>query len=76
MRVVWRRPGAARVHERRRLRLDGGGELLDRRPRRGRGLLQLHVQGDRDALLEERLGLPRRRLAADACQPLLQLSIV
>jgi hypothetical protein len=29
MRVVWRRPGAARVHERRRLRLDGGGELLD-----------------------------------------------
>jgi hypothetical protein len=74
--VVWRRLGATRVHERRRLRLDGGGELLDRRPRRGRGLLQLRVQGDRDGLLEEHLGLPRSRLAADARQPLLQLSIV
>jgi hypothetical protein len=39
-------------------------------------LLQLHVQGDRDGLLEERLGLPRRRLVADTRQPLLQLSIV
>jgi hypothetical protein len=80
-RVVWRRTGAARVHERRRRRLrragvargGGGGELLDRRPRRGRGLLQLRVQGDRGGLLGERLGLPRRRLAAEARQPLLQL---
>jgi hypothetical protein len=33
-RVVWRRPGTTRVHEHRRLRLDGGGELLDRRAAR------------------------------------------
>lgn len=37
---------------------------------------QLRVQGDRGSLLGERLGLPRRRLAAEARQPLLQLSIV
>jgi hypothetical protein len=67
-----------RVHERRRLRLAGvarsGDELLDRRPRRGRGLLQLRVQGDKP-LLGESLGLPGRYLATDARQPLLQLDV-
>ena len=31
------------------------------------------MQGDHSGLLRERLGLPRRRLAAEAREPLLQL---
>jgi hypothetical protein len=73
-RAVRRAAGAARVHVRRRRGLRGArGEVLGRRPRRGRGLLELRVQGDRGGLLGEGLRLPRPRLAAEAHQPLLQL---
>lgn len=70
------RPAAARVHVRRRGRLRrarlAATELIAGRPRRGRGLLELRVEGHGGGLLREGLRLPRRRLAAEARQPLLE----
>ncbi|KXG31954.1 hypothetical protein SORBI_3003G083100 [Sorghum bicolor] len=43
---------------------------------RGCGVLELRMQGDRGGLLRQRLGLPRRRLAVEAREPLLQLGAV